>query len=230
MTTGNGSQSAAQEKRKLLLDAAAREFIENGYAATTLASVAGRLDLTKGALAHHFPTKDALLVGLAEALSECNKDSQRLSRAAYPDSGLHAGVTFMLHLGAKAAVNPQLAAALVLITDRGATSNKFAEATLEWISMFQGFLDQAQAADQIAADLDTEHVAQFMLATNIGSTLLPNTSKVIRNRQKRVRFMRLGLRSLGVADADAVVDEILATGANNTLQMPDRTPNVIPGT
>src|SRR5690606_38322262 len=124
---------SALQKRQELLDAAAREFIECGYAATSLASVAGRLGLTKGALAHHFPTKKALLTGLADSFRHANREADRLSRETYPESGLHSAVAFMLHLGATAAQNVQVASALVLVTDRGTPSNEFSEVTLEWI-------------------------------------------------------------------------------------------------
>lgn len=220
----------AVKKRKELLDAAAHEFIERGYAATSLATVAGRLDLTKGALAHHFPTKRSLLSGLAQTFRESIQESERLTQSAYPDSGLRSAIAFMLQLGATAAKNPQIAAALVLITDRGARTDEFAEVSRTWIGVFARFLDQAKEEGTIREDLNTSEAAQFMLATNIGSTLLPSPPRPNRNRAKRLRFMRLGMQSLGVDNIDEIIDEIIATGAEGTLEMPDIAPSVIPVT
>ncbi|MGO3678734.1 MAG: TetR family transcriptional regulator, partial [Microbacteriaceae bacterium] len=95
----------AQQKRQQILEAAAQEFVERGYAAATLSSVAGRLGLTKGALAHHFPTKDELLSGLGEQLSQAIEDSDRVTRAAFPNSGIHAAVAYLVQLSAIAAKN-----------------------------------------------------------------------------------------------------------------------------
>lgn len=220
----------AVQKRKELLDAAANEFIEQGYAATSLATVAGRLNLTKGALAHHFPTKQSLLSGLAQTLRESIDNSAALTRTAYPESGIQAAIAFILQLGATAAQNVQVAAALVMITDRSARIDEFAHVSMHWVQILAAFLDDAQQSGEIRDDLDTTEAAQFMLATNIGATLLPSLSKPIRNRAKRLRFMRLGMRSLGMKNVDSVIDGIIASGANGTLQMPDLSPRIIPGT
>ncbi|WP_439289827.1 TetR/AcrR family transcriptional regulator [Microbacterium sp. A84] len=52
-----------------VLEIAVQVFIEQGYDATSVASLAGRLGLTKSALYHHFESKEALLeVALEEAI------------------------------------------------------------------------------------------------------------------------------------------------------------------
>lgn len=55
--------------REQILDIAVQVFIEQGYDATSVSSLAARLGLSKSALYHHFPSKEALLeVALDEAL------------------------------------------------------------------------------------------------------------------------------------------------------------------
>ena len=46
--------------RQAILDAAAAEFSRHGYAGTGLGVIVARAELTKGALFHHFPDKQAL--------------------------------------------------------------------------------------------------------------------------------------------------------------------------
>ena len=46
--------------RQAILDAAAVEFSRHGYAGTGLGAIVARAELTKGALFHHFPDKQAL--------------------------------------------------------------------------------------------------------------------------------------------------------------------------
>lgn len=220
----------AKDKRQEMLDAAAHEFIEHGYAATSLSSVAGRLHLTKGALAHHFPTKDALLDGLGETLSAAIAESERVTLLAYPDNGIQAIITYMLHLGSTAAQNIQVAAALVLLTDRGTPQNVLRELFFEWLDALQLLLRNAQERGEIAENLDLDEVSEFLLATNVGTTLIPSRSGVKENRKKRLRFLRLALTSLGAEDVDGKVDEVLTTQANALVILPPHNPTGgIPG-
>lgn len=55
--------------QRQILEVAVQVFIEHGYDATSVASLAARLGLSKSALYHHYPSKEALLeVALEEAI------------------------------------------------------------------------------------------------------------------------------------------------------------------
>lgn len=56
------------QHRDTILMAASQEFIHQGYAATSLASIAARIGLTKGALARLFPSKEQLAWGIIDAV------------------------------------------------------------------------------------------------------------------------------------------------------------------
>lgn len=56
----------ATDTRQALLEAARRSFTEQGYAATSLDSLARSLGITKAAVYHHFSSKRALLEALLE--------------------------------------------------------------------------------------------------------------------------------------------------------------------
>jgi AcrR family transcriptional regulator len=49
-----------ERTRRALVEAAAEEFARHGYAGTGLGAIVARCGLTKGALFHHFPDKQAL--------------------------------------------------------------------------------------------------------------------------------------------------------------------------
>ena len=57
----------APERRELLLNAAAEEFAEGGYAGARLADVAARAGVTKSLVYRHFDSKAELYVGLLES-------------------------------------------------------------------------------------------------------------------------------------------------------------------
>jgi AcrR family transcriptional regulator len=54
------SRADAEKTREQLLDVATRLFGARGYADTSISDICAELDITKGALFHHFKTKDAL--------------------------------------------------------------------------------------------------------------------------------------------------------------------------
>jgi len=55
--------------QRQILEVAVQVFIDHGYDATSVASLADRLGLSKSALYHHYPSKESLLeVALEEAL------------------------------------------------------------------------------------------------------------------------------------------------------------------
>lgn len=118
----------------------------------------------------------------------------------------------MVHLGAIAAKNIQVAAALQLLTDRGAPPSVISELIFTWLDGLANFLQQAQAQGQIRSDVDPVEAAEFMLTANIGTTLVPSRSKSAQNRRRRLNFIRLGMFSIGATNANTVVDEVLLSG------------------
>lgn len=56
--------------RRRLLDEAQRLFLERGYDRTTVEEVLAAAGSSKGALYHHFPSKEALLEALADRIAE----------------------------------------------------------------------------------------------------------------------------------------------------------------
>ncbi|MFF8558929.1 TetR/AcrR family transcriptional regulator [Streptomyces albidoflavus] len=74
-----------EDRRGEILRAALEVISERGYRAASLAAVAERVGLTQQGLLHHFPTKEALLVGVLEARDQWDatpRESWRLDLLA----------------------------------------------------------------------------------------------------------------------------------------------------
>lgn len=61
--------------RAAILDAAAARLVEEGLGGVTIAAVAERAGVSSGAVLHHYPTKNDLIIALASHLSDASKDS-----------------------------------------------------------------------------------------------------------------------------------------------------------
>lgn len=71
--------------RRALLDAAARLFTERGFARTSLDDVAADARVTKGAIYHHFASKQGLFEVLFDEVEQQENDRARAAFVAEPD-------------------------------------------------------------------------------------------------------------------------------------------------
>ena len=88
-------EARRRERRRSILEVAVRSFLENGYAATTMSSIAAELGGSKGTLWSYFPSKEALFAAvlddattayreqLAELLDPCGDLRTTLERAGF---------------------------------------------------------------------------------------------------------------------------------------------------
>ncbi|MBC7247585.1 MAG: TetR/AcrR family transcriptional regulator [Actinobacteria bacterium] len=60
----------AAVRRKIILDAASRTFVEFGYQGTRMETIAERADVTKPILYRHFPSKLSLLIAVVDQAGE----------------------------------------------------------------------------------------------------------------------------------------------------------------
>ena len=65
-----GQQERGTRSRQTILEAAARVFDERGYDAASTNDILALSGLTRGALYHHFPSKEAIAAALVAAQSE----------------------------------------------------------------------------------------------------------------------------------------------------------------
>lgn len=211
------AQRSAQETRATLLEAAATEILERGYAAASLSSIAAREGLTKGALAHQFPAKSDFVAALGDALQDAVRRSVAGAREAYPDSPTRALIAFLLHLGARATTDPAVAAATALFSDRAVPGPRLATAVDELLDAIEQFVAEAQRADDVEATLPPADIAEHILITNLGTASFRLHTHATEPRRPRLRYLRITLKGAGFPDVDAVIDEVVASHANGTL-------------
>ncbi len=82
----------SEQTRRLILDAAVDLLATKGYAGLRTADVARIAGVSKGAQAHHFPSKDDLVVAVVEHVFQraATMGRRRAHRAATPDAAVQA--------------------------------------------------------------------------------------------------------------------------------------------
>ncbi|MEU3985412.1 TetR/AcrR family transcriptional regulator [Streptomyces sp. NPDC026672] len=83
--TRRDDQRRATEAR--IVEAAVESLIERGYAATTAQGVQHRIGISRGALLHHFPTREALSAAAVRRLVELNLRAVREEHESAADTG-----------------------------------------------------------------------------------------------------------------------------------------------
>ena len=58
---------------QLILDTATRLFLQKGYDKTTLQDIIDATGLSKGAIYHHFASKEAIIIAVVDRMGDFNK-------------------------------------------------------------------------------------------------------------------------------------------------------------
>jgi AcrR family transcriptional regulator len=120
-------QDRSRATRERLLEAAVASLAEFGWARTTVATVAARAGVSRGAAQHHFPTRGDLVTAAIRHMTEVRLDNLRANVEPPPDgsdrtrwavdrlAGLYTSTLFTaaLHVWAEAAVDPGLRAQVI---------------------------------------------------------------------------------------------------------------------
>lgn len=81
-----GKRNAQRDQTRLrILEALVESLIDVGYAKTTTVEVQRRADVSRGALLHHFPTRDELFEAAVRFLVEVNERAVREALRGMPD-------------------------------------------------------------------------------------------------------------------------------------------------
>lgn len=101
--TREPQQDRSRATRAALVEAAIVCLAELGYHASTVAVVAERAGVSRGAAQHHFPTRDALFTAALEHVTHVRADELRRELADLPGHGPSTGdvveLTFSLYSG-----------------------------------------------------------------------------------------------------------------------------------
>jgi AcrR family transcriptional regulator len=171
-TAAPGSrQQRAQETRDRLFVAACELFVANGYAGTTVDSIAARAGVAKGTFFVHFKTKDAVATQLITNQTRAARRAREKALAA-GGTPIDAMVATVLALGRQAGASKMLSRAVLASTlesgEVAGDSSKLFEGLLE---LLQADALAARRAGLLARSADPEKVAWSLLASYLGAVL-----------------------------------------------------------
>lgn len=162
-----------QERSRALVDsileATARILVEEGYARTSTNRVAERAGVSIGSLYQYFPSREALVAGVARRHSERLKSELELALARTSGLGLEPAVSALLAAVMSAhRINPELNVVLAgQIPVLGPLDWK-ADMAQRGMAVVQGLLE-AHARD-VRPGLDVE-AAAFLISTMVEATV-----------------------------------------------------------
>lgn len=166
-------QTRSEATRRKIIDAAVEVFNDVGYSNAGLGDIIERAGMTKGALYHHFNSKEALAVAVInEGSAILLKTFQDISRSSTPalESMIH-GVLVTVDL-ANTDKLVRMGAVLLRIFA------KFSEAsTLNysvWLAEMGQQARRAQAEGDLRDDIDAQAAGEFIVATMLGTELISN--------------------------------------------------------
>lgn len=195
-------QARSETTRQKILDAAIDVFSEVGYAAAGLGEVIARAGMTKGALYHHFDSKEALATAIIEQGANLTRDAFRqVCQSPSPalENMIH-GVFIVVDL----LVVDKVARTAEQLTRGLAEFNSTASQV--WSDRLDEMATQASLASgegDLREGLDPYVVSESILNAMLGAQLLANTAN------GNGHIMRL-TRSLGLFLPAIVADTSLA--------------------
>ena len=190
----------AEATRAALLAAAAEAFAENGFTATSMAEVATAARVTRGAVYHHFPDKQALFEAV---LHQYNEAAQEQVYAAITG---HAGGPWEIALAALSAaldvsVDPVAARLIYVEGPVGLGWRRWRESEDHYTRrnvrlLLQGLIDAGIYPDDIPVEAMTQVVTGMI--THAGISLAEASTRqrkaVRRDLQTAIHQVMLGLR------------------------------------
>jgi len=169
------SRQRGRETRQLIIEVARRLFSEHGYRATGITDIQMATALTKGALYHHFKTKQEVALAVVEAARQ-DYDEQWAGQAASADPGEQ----FEALLDRLAALNEQpswrnclLLAMLSAEAGEadGAMAAKVRELRGQIVEVLREAIIATQRVHRAAARIDAGLAAEWIVCTTCGHVL-----------------------------------------------------------
>jgi len=161
---------------ELLLEAALRLFVSQGYRSTNLEQISGAAQLTKGAVYFYFRGKEAVLLELLHRVQATVVDRAiEVTEAAGPDPGdqLVAYVHYQANLGITHRYEVLLLILMALeFKEREGQSQAFiAKLYAKQWNFIEQLMSKGQQAGVFRIDVPTKELASVVLAVNDGTFL-----------------------------------------------------------
>ncbi|WP_430868712.1 TetR family transcriptional regulator [Demequina aurantiaca] len=199
----------AAHNRGAILDAAALEILDHGYAEASLSAIALRLGLSKGALSYHFPTKHLLATHLIQSLKDAIDQAYSRARTQYPESAAVGLVAFFVHLGATVSEHDVVRAGSALYLDRAIPPQEVIQLAHTWNSHVTALLTGAHDQGDLEPYTDPLTASEYLLAATVGGIITSERSPRGGDRSP-LHLTRLSLAAIGMKRADDIAERVLA--------------------
>ena len=202
-------QARSEATRQKILNAAIDLFSEVGYAAAGLGEIIERAGMTKGALYHHFDSKEALATAIIEQGTNLTRDAfHRVCQSSSPalENMIH-GVFVVTDL----VVTDKTARTAEQLTRGLAEFNTAASQV--WSNRLDEMTTQARRAStegDLREDLDPDVVSESILNTMLGAQLLSKTADSDDHIKRLTRSLELLLPAIVAETSLAYFREFLA--------------------
>jgi AcrR family transcriptional regulator len=201
-------QARSEATRQKILNAAIDLFSEGGYAAAGLGEIIERAGMTKGALYHHFDSKEALATAIIEQGTNLTRDAfDHLCQSSSPalENMIHGVfvVTDLVVTDKKALTAEQLTRGLLEFNSA---------ASQVWSSRLDAMTTQARRAStegDLREGLDPSVVSESILNTMLGAQLLSKTADGNDHIKRLTRSLELLLPAIVAETSLAYFREFL---------------------
>lgn len=186
--------------RSAILYVAADEFDAKGYVGTAISDIAKRLDLTKGSVYFHFPSKAELATEIVNGYFQIQTpvlDGVRERRL----TGIRALQWASHQVAVQYRDNVYVRAAVRLMRESSLIQADLPVPFVGWMRTVKTYLDQAHGAGELRQGLDLDDVAWHIVATFFGIQEVSHQLGERRDLERRVDVL-WGLLLPGIAATD----------------------------
>jgi AcrR family transcriptional regulator len=202
-------QARSEATRQKILNAAIDLFSEVGYATAGLGEIIERVGMTKGALYHHFDSKDALATAIIEQGTNLTLEAFR-NVCASPSPALE-NMIHGVFLVTDLLVTDKTARAAEQLTRALAEFNSTASQV--WSSRLDAMTTQAiraSAEGDLREDIDPYVASESILNTMLGAQLLAKTADASDHVKRLTQSLELLLPAIVADTSLAYFREFLA--------------------
>ncbi|MFE1764174.1 ScbR family autoregulator-binding transcription factor [Streptomyces angustmyceticus] len=158
-------QDRAIRTRRVILEAAASVFDEQGYDRATIAEVLERAGVTKGALYFHFASKEQLALAVLEAqVIDIAVEPQTIKLQEFVDSGQV--------LAYRLRSDPIQRGAARLAVEQGSNHLDRKQSMLSWSVFVEGLLNEAKARGEVIESIDVRETAELFVGAFAGLQMM----------------------------------------------------------
>jgi len=169
--------------KDLLLEAGIRTFLEKGYTCAGIESILQATGVPKGSFYHYFESKEAFALAALNRFAECRDEAQERTLGDASVSPLERlRGHFESVLGRLESDQCRKGCLIGTLGQEMAEQSEVLRTRLEeifesWVGRYAVCLQSAQAAGEIAPDLDPHELAEFYLNSWQGAVLRAKTMR-----------------------------------------------------